>query len=498
MKMTPRPSSPTSLLWAHQLKREHGFLLGRMQQLESSNQQQDDRLKNTETVAKTTASNDISALAEQVKALDGDAINRRVAEVEKEVMSKLEDVQTESEAIVMKLASLEKDEALVEEERRKAFNKEKALLKRVCEVEGSLEEYQQSLDRVGRRVDEASIGTIKTQLEGLAKQVGREGSEMKRLEESIEVLEAANGELKGANERLAAEVAKLAARPHSAPAAQTMSKATTTKVVSRRDSQFPSEDDNTPRHPMKKSHKWAGGGTDRAVIGQGSNSAKKKPGAPPKKSLVTKAVPKAKEVTKPKQTAKTKDVMKPKEPTKSKEAAKPKAVAKPKHVATTKPVTKPSRKSLVFLDGEAEKPIVRAGKGWIEIAMSPSASEDESQEASVPVKRPRKQSRLDTVEQLGQDTQRLTRGGKQHLTQSKTVPQKRKAGTEGTGATQKYNASKAMKHTKAVQEEDERVGSKMEESNVIGSPPGSPQPPPAKRRRVIEQLDDGVMLQQFA
>ena len=32
----PPPSDPTALLWAHQLKREHGLLLDRMQKLEAA------------------------------------------------------------------------------------------------------------------------------------------------------------------------------------------------------------------------------------------------------------------------------------------------------------------------------------------------------------------------------------------------------------------------------------------------------------------------------
>ena len=45
--MVPTPASPTSLLWAHQLKREHAFLLARMKTIEDKNaaiEQRDDTL----------------------------------------------------------------------------------------------------------------------------------------------------------------------------------------------------------------------------------------------------------------------------------------------------------------------------------------------------------------------------------------------------------------------------------------------------------------------
>ncbi|KAK5120431.1 hypothetical protein LTR85_006370 [Meristemomyces frigidus] len=529
MKMTPRPSSPTSLLWAHQLKREHGYLLGRMQQVEASNQQQEERLKKADATAKSGASNDIAALAEQVKAIDESGITKRLAKVEKDVMEKLDEVQADSEAIIMKVSALEKDDAQVEEERRKALNKEKALLKRVAEVECSLKTYQESLERVGRRVDDASVTTIKAQLDGLAKQVRKEGEGMKRLEDSIGALEAANEELAKANDRLAKEVVEVAAaRPKSAPAAQSAPKAAATKASATKAVPAPktvptrplapSESDDTPHAQKKKSHKWAGGGADRDIIRQGSDLTQKKTAAPPRRTLTPKGV------ARPREILKAKGVARPKEAAKAKEAAKPREVAKPKEV------TKPSRKSQAFLDDDADQPIIRAGKGWIEVAVTPSASEQESQESSASVKRPRgrprKNPRPDTLEELGQDAQRLTRGGRQQLTQSKTVPQKRKAEPEPSAGSQKFRPSDAMRQAKAAQNSGTaRPSGRMRELHVFSSPASSPEPspssspepprlrlskdalleavtsqpepPPAKRRRVIEQPDDGELLHQY-
>ncbi|KAK4550097.1 hypothetical protein LTR36_003064 [Oleoguttula mirabilis] len=522
MKMTPRPSSPTSLLWAHQVKREHGYLLSRMQQLESANQQHDDRLKKAEASAKASTNNDISALAEQVKAIDESGITKRLENVEKDVMAKLDDVQAESEAMAMKVATLERDDALVEEERRKAFNKEKTLLKRVAEVEANLKLYQESLEHVGRRVDDASVGVIRAQLDGLAKQVRKEGEGMKRLEDSIGVLETANEELRKANERMAKEIAEVAAaRPRSAPAVQTVvpkkaaePKAAPPPKAAAARSQPPSESDDTPRTRKKKSHKWAGGGADRDIILQGSDLTQKTPAGPARRILTPKGV------ARPKDVAKAKGVARPKEVAKSKEVVKPKEVAKPKEV------TKPSRKSQAFLDDDADKPIIRAGKGWIEVAVTPGASEQESQESNASVKRPRgrprKHPRPDTLEELGQDAQRLTRGGRQQLTQNKTVPQKRKAETEAppTAGHSRLKPSGATKQAKAAQ----TYGSAHANTalQVLSSPFSSPAPsldgtpglgrsknalleavtsqpeqPQAKRRRVIEQPDDGALLQQY-
>ena len=101
--------------------------------------------------------------------------------------------------------------------------------------------------------------------------------------------------------------------------------------------------------------------------------------------------------------------------------------------------------------------------------------------------------------------------------------------SETTGATQKYRPSNAIKQLKGQKFDFKRFGAKVEGSGVYRSPTGSPelalavtpqsalgggragalleagkpqpsQPThsPVKRRRVIEQMDDGALLQQYA
>ncbi|KAI7235886.1 hypothetical protein KC330_g4049 [Hortaea werneckii] len=593
--MTPRPDSPTSLLWRHQLKREHGHLLARLQQLESAGEQQGERIQKAESAAKETISRDIAALTEQVRGLSEGDFNQRLSKMGEEVMSKLEDVQAEHEATMIKVASLDKDGAEVEEERRKAVTREKALLQRVNETEKGLERYRENLQNVGRQVDEINMSAIKAQLENLTQQVLSEGAGMKRLEDSVHMLEAANQELLKANERLVAEMARLTETRNSAPAAQPVSKPTSKSASA--ESETPDVDEldsegETPRE-KKKSHKWVGGGADRDIIRQNRESSRKsgKPlqvpqrlplvstrqGVPPPKSAPpapkaqpskrdSKATSKAatKPAAKPARKSDTHAVSKSTAKSTGKPARKSDTHAVPK--TTTKSAAKPARKSDSHTvlanerkqppkstsskptkksDSQApkpfkedtDKPIIRSGKGWYEIAVTPVQSEQESQESGLsaskrPRGRPRKHAlpEQDTPVEFGEESHRVTRNARQHVQPSSksAVPSKRKANTETPGShTQRSKPSRTTKKAKTTRngQDDEPNGTHPEDAeadqtDVFASPVSSPgqatpanhqatandpmrtlleqaaqhQPKPAvPGRRVIEQADDDLL-----
>ncbi|KAK0928491.1 hypothetical protein LTS16_002697 [Friedmanniomyces endolithicus] len=508
--MTPRPASPTSLLWAHQIKRENGHLLGRIQKLESANDQHENRLKHAESAAKSHANQDMTALAERVKALDENGIPERLAKVEKDVMSRLDDVKAETEAVSLKVSSMEKDEAKAEEERRKAFNKDKALLKRLGEAEENLKKYEQLLERVGRRVDEQSIGNIRVQLDALSTQVGKEGSEMKLMVESIIVLERANAELRSANDKLAVEVENLAAKSAAMASASGQAAAVPAKKLTgkRAVAEFESgEEVQTPQPPLKKkkaSHKWAGGGADKDIIGQSTNMkrtpraaasplntmskpAKKtaqRPAAQPVLRSAPRSVPK---LTKPA----SKPAPKVVPPKQSKKApisqTRPKATAPNKAAprnGTAAAVAKNSRRRL---DGQPDKPIVRAGKGWVEVAVTPSESEDESEEEIYDVKptrgRPRKAQPAQEENDVTKNTEREDRGARQQATQKQQQAKPRAKRTVDmrpdapTAAEEPYQPSTAMRTLKAEQEGRSSLPIFNQTGCIISSPSVSPQRP---------------------
>ncbi len=290
----PRPSSPTSLLWAHQLKREHSYLLKRVQDLESSNKAHEDRIKTAEAAGKAVASGEIASLAKQIKDLEDIGLSKCVDAMEDDVPRKIDDVQADSEALTMQLAALQKDDLVAREEKKKSLNKDKALLNRIGEVEEGLKKYERGLELVGRKVNDQQISAIKEQLDGLTKRVMKEGSQMKLLVESIQQLEQAHDELRKANQGLEEQLRKRSDEPVERPK-QAINRPSTVEDDA---SEGATPEVTTGR---KKNHKWSGGGADRDIVKMGTTlfgdrlpkaSAPKKDAAPRKAPIVPPKKPK--------------------------------------------------------------------------------------------------------------------------------------------------------------------------------------------------------------
>ena len=378
-------SNEESLLWAKQLKREHGHLLKRMQDLESASSKHDDRIKTTENAAKANGSGEsgaVAALAKQVQAIDSNGIKQRIDGMERDVNRKLDDAEAESEAMTLQISALQQDKQLAEEERKATLTKDKALLKRIAEVEEGLKKYEKTLDLIGKRVNGPRVEQIKEQLDGLTKQVMKEGEQMQLLGESVKALETANVELVKANKKLEAEMRKKAAKVSVEPRAKSPNASARTKEAA-------SPDDSTSQ--KKKSHKWAGGGADRDIIRQGAGTfgikpAPKPPVSNPKPTAPKKTIPhRPKNKVVPKKKARI-----PRTPSESSERKSHKWAgggadraiiqqslsldSKQKSVVAA-PLESPRTKAKQWA---GDKKVVRAGRGWYEVEESPTP-ETESQ-----------------------------------------------------------------------------------------------------------------------
>ena len=360
MKMVQRPSSPTSLLWAHQLKREHGHLLTRIQAVEATNERNENRIKGAESAASSAQSNDVAALAKQVKALHEAGLGKRLAKIERDVREKLEDVQAGSEAMVLKIAALERDEAKVEEERKRGFGKEKAMLKRVGEIEEVVKKNGEELKQLGQADESEHIRDLKQAIEAVAKHVKRGGDEAKVVAKKVAALEAANDELKKTNERLVTQVASIAERPATVQARQ-MPNPFVKPVVKPASRPAPKQavgsvlDDEPrsqdPRAPAclncRKRHRRC----DRAR---------------PTCKNCSEIGATCQWNSEPSQAAPSQQRA-PKKPTASQVDGR----------RERKGVAAPVPRKRKADDEDADRPVIRAGKGWIEVAVTPSASDDE-------------------------------------------------------------------------------------------------------------------------
>lgn len=260
MKMATKPSSPTSLLWAHQLKREHGYLLKRMQDLETTSEQQNKRIKSTETAVKSGSNADIIALTKQIKALEDNGLSKRVSKLEGTMKDKTEEFEANAATLGGQVQALRKESEAREEEKSKAFTKEKALLKWIGEVKDELKTYEQRLTAVGRKVDETRLEDVRRQLDGLVEQVDREGGRMKRLEESVKALEGVNGELRRTNRELMGELERVKGTERKSAGAARKSGLNGASQ----------DDEASEAINMGRKRKWAAGDEDRDIVRSGA------------------------------------------------------------------------------------------------------------------------------------------------------------------------------------------------------------------------------------
>ena len=291
--MAPPPASPTSLLWAHQLKREHGYILKRLQEIEASRESHENRIKTAEQAAKASANNDIAALAKQVNALEGGNWQNRLTELENKITERFNNIEADTEAMTLQMDILERKQDAQEVDVQKALKDGEALLNRIREVDETLQQYRDASTRIGKRIDEAAIGQIKLQLDGLAKQVQQEGSDFKSISESITQMETAQGQLRKAIEKLESDFKKKAAKTSTTPKASPSKPVTGPAIKHKPEGEPRKKAANTPEHTTtkqipdtgtpnsaerdhskRKSHKWSGGGADRDIIRQGSDVKK--------------------------------------------------------------------------------------------------------------------------------------------------------------------------------------------------------------------------------
>lgn len=274
-----------------------------MNDLETENEDHDSRIKTAESAGLESSSKEVKKLAQQVKTLQENDVQKRLSDMGTGIAEKMDDLQAESETHTLVIASLQDQQKAAQGEYKKdAAAREQTMLKRITEMESGLKKYETSLDRMGKRLDQTRFDQIKAQLEDLMKQAKIDSEDIEKMARSIAALEAGNAELTKANAELERKLAKMAAK--AASAAKDPAAGATTRI-NEPDTTAGAEEQNPPK---KKSHKWAGGGADRDIIRLGSDlfnspraaakspitaakePSKKKP-APPKATKTKRQIP---------------------------------------------------------------------------------------------------------------------------------------------------------------------------------------------------------------
>ncbi|KAK8219865.1 hypothetical protein M8818_000839 [Zalaria obscura] len=190
--MAARPSDPKALLWAYELKRQHTFLLERIDKLEASNQAYDAELKDVQLSTKSINAVDLAKLNARVGTVEQDSKNLRSRlntsseEHAEELTSRVEDV----EKLKLRVKELEHGKKDVDQERKKAFNKEKALLKRIGDLEIARQSEREALQALETTVESLGVGLFERQMEHFARDMGEAHGNVMKLEGRVKTLES--------------------------------------------------------------------------------------------------------------------------------------------------------------------------------------------------------------------------------------------------------------------------------------------------------------------
>lgn len=366
-----RPSSPTSLLWAHRLRRENGFLLKRVRDVEISLQNQEKLITNTTAATESIVKHDIASLTNKVNVLEQSGTDKRLEQTQTGLSKRLDVLAAISEATTIQVSAIQDREKESRQQRTQDVTMDNALIERIRDVEQGLKDYAKSLNSVGEKINGPQMQKTMDQLDALTKRVTREGERTMFLQESIEKLEWSNTELKKANTALEGKLKKQQSRPVNDLAA-----ADAGRNIQQDELQAPTNQDPGSVRP-KRSQGWARRRSDEEDFDKGADltvNARPKRKSAPKGSAAASIPEEAVTKTRPKKPVRKGPV--PKAPRKSKRTIGGQADRDVIAASAPSGSRKRTRSSSVLAEGPPPKRsrqtaegknIRRAGKGWIEI-----------------------------------------------------------------------------------------------------------------------------------
>lgn len=212
-----RTTSPTALLWAHQLKREHNHLLNRIKALETANSNLTSRMDVTEKSAQDTVKTikTVNELNFRVQAIEEDdnSQQQRFEELDRDRGERFEKLGEGVKKVEKRLQILEKDlddRDDESQEKKEGIAREKALLvDRLDKLENEhikLKETAAKGEKLTRKDDAASTKVLNRRIEALEARHKEEGVKVKSLLDKFEKMEkdwsTTEGQLKRTLERI--------------------------------------------------------------------------------------------------------------------------------------------------------------------------------------------------------------------------------------------------------------------------------------------------------
>ena len=210
--MVPRPSSPTSLLWAHQLKREHEHLLDRVKDISKSQEAHDVKVHTIEASNERMKSifprfedmmTRIAAIEEEsqdVKELIENFVGERPTKLggEVEKISRLAD----------QIAALDSHTKEVGIGVQQTLSTYRVVIKKVKDLEAKVQK-QERTETLREKNDPVDVTVLTRRLDAIESHRNNDATRTKTLIGRMEVLEQASQQFSARSARFQAEIERL-------------------------------------------------------------------------------------------------------------------------------------------------------------------------------------------------------------------------------------------------------------------------------------------------
>ncbi|KAF2869264.1 hypothetical protein BDV95DRAFT_95213 [Massariosphaeria phaeospora] len=161
--MSPTGREAETLLWAHQLQRQHGHLQARMDKLESQHNAYDARIKSAEYAAKAVVATEekVDAMTKRIRAIEDDDSDIQ-AQFKERIGVEMVDIQKQLERCRKKCSTMEEHLKSQEADIDKASTDNMSSLQKVARLDAALQTLLEKcnadhIQRLTRRLDEIEI-----------------------------------------------------------------------------------------------------------------------------------------------------------------------------------------------------------------------------------------------------------------------------------------------------------------------------------------------------
>ncbi|KAL9082710.1 MAG: hypothetical protein Q9165_008809 [Trypethelium subeluteriae] len=197
--MVPRPKSPTSLLWAHELKRQHEHLFQRQKDLEIRNENLQKAVEKVET----------SARAAKDQAFDPEQLSIANATLKEQTI--------QIGVLTKRVVALESGMRKMDEDMDKAFERETTTLKRINELDVAYKEAGNALNGLGLKLEELGMKEIHAKLLKIEAISGKHGGQLKGLTKIIHEIQPSQEDLASSLRKIQQKITTLGGQIALAP-----------------------------------------------------------------------------------------------------------------------------------------------------------------------------------------------------------------------------------------------------------------------------------------